>query len=325
MGHYIFKGNATVGAYVARCLEDAGWEPTEFAGQADAALTYFVSQSRLEDAYFESDGLIHGLHPGAVIIDLSPAAPTFARELSALATVNDLLCVEAPLCVDNILDMDPFADSSKISCFAAGEDDALDAAMPLIEVLASHVNRAGRPGMGQLKKAMHTISEIPRFIASIEAKALDHAVVTASFSPLTKEESEHTEAWPPENASAAGIFTIEMMTAEVSAALMAAEDVGLVLPQIESAMRLFDVLSVLGGVDMWPVALSLLYCDEETSTAAGLDWAHAQEVYGSALGDFDDFDEYDDYDEDDYDADSDDFDGGANGFFGGGYGRFSSN
>ena len=325
MGYYIFKGNATVGGYVARCLEEAGWEPTDFAGQADAALTYFTSQSRLEDAYFETDGLIHGLHSGAVVIDLSPAAPTFARELSALATVNDLLCVEAPLCVEYVSAGDPFADASKVSCFAAGEDDALDAAMPLIDVLAGHADRVGGPGAAQLKKAMHTISEAARFISSIESKALDHAVKAASVSLVAQTEDAHAGVWPPEDASAAGVFTIEMMTSEVSAAVMAAEDVGLVLPQLESTMRLLDVLSVLGGVDMGPAALSLLYCDEEKSTAAGLDWNRAKEAYGMSGDGFDDFDDYDDYDEEDYGADPNGFDGGADGFFGGVYGRFSSN
>ena len=315
MGHYIFKGNATVGAYVARCLEAAGWEGTEFAGQADAALTYCMPQGVLEDAYFESDGLIHGLRAGAVIVDLSPAPPTFARELSALATVNDLLCVEAPLCVEDVLAADPFADRSKIACLAAGEDDALKAAMPILEALAGRVDRVGGPGAGQLKKAARTISEAARLVSSIEAAALEHATIAAS--PLSAPTSGGAVEgdWPPENASETGTFTVEMMMAEVSAAVMAGEDADLVLPQLESAMRLLDVLSVVGGVDKGPAALTLLYCDEETSTAAGLDWNRAQEVYGAALDDYDDYDDYED----------DGFDGGADGFFGGGYGRFSSN
>ena len=321
MGCYIFKGNATVGEYVARCLESAGWERTDFAGQADAALTYCMPQSALEDAYFESDGLIQGLRPGAAIIDLSPAPPTFARELSALATVNDLLCVEAPLCIGDMLAVDPFNDRSKISCFAAGESDALEATMPILEALAGRIEQAGGPGAGQLKKAAHTISEAARVVASIEAAALEHVVEEGALSPTVSIGRAAEHAWPPENASAAGSFTVEMMLAEVSAAMMAAEDVGLVLPQLESITRLLDVLSVLGGIDMGPNALSLLYCDEEVSTAAGLDWTRAKEAYGAALDDLDDYDDYDDG----FDADPDDFDGGVDGFFGGGYGRFSSN
>lgn len=321
MGSYIFKGNATVGEYVARCLESAGWESTDFAGQADVALTYCMPQSALEDAYFESDGLIHGLRAGAVIVDLSPAPPTFARELSALATVNDLLCVEAPLSIGDMLANDAFEDRSKITCFAAGENDALEAAMPILEALAGHVEQAGGPGSGQLKKATHTISEAARVVASIEAAALEHVVESAALSPAVSIGRAVKDSWPPEISSAYGSFTVEMMLAEVSAAMMAAEDVGLVLPQLESITRLLDVLSVLGGIDMEPKALSLLYCDEEVSAAAGLDWNRAKEIYGAAHDDFDDYDDYDDG----YDADPDGFDGGVDGFFGGGYGRFSSN
>lgn len=34
--------------------------------------------------------------PGTVLVDLSAATPNFAREINAVACVNDLVMVEAP-------------------------------------------------------------------------------------------------------------------------------------------------------------------------------------------------------------------------------------
>ena len=87
---FSFRGNEAVGRAVKRGMTDLGWTYEPDAGKADAVFTYFTSEPSLEDAYFEDNGLIKLAAPGTLVIDLSPASPTFARELAAIAAVNDL-------------------------------------------------------------------------------------------------------------------------------------------------------------------------------------------------------------------------------------------
>ena len=77
-----------------------------------------------------------------------------------------------------------------------------------------------------------------------------------------------------------GPYTCEMFMAELSAALMAADDVDLILPQAEAAMHLLELLAVIGGSDLTPAALALVYGDEKSCARHGLDWTRAEQAYG---------------------------------------------
>ena len=57
---FVFVGNDTVGNMVADRLCGAGWQRVGDAGAADAVLTYFTTQTALEDAYFGDNGIVQG-------------------------------------------------------------------------------------------------------------------------------------------------------------------------------------------------------------------------------------------------------------------------
>ncbi len=85
--------------------------------------------------------------------------------------------------------------------------------------------------------------------------------------------------------------------------MMAADDYELILPQVESAFHLLELLAVIGGAAKSPTALSLVYGSDHDGDAYGLDWSRADALYAEEDGpDLDALD--DDYDEfDDEDAD----------------------
>ncbi len=53
-----------------------------------------------------------------------------------------------------------------------------------------------------------------------------------------------------------GTYTVEMLMSELSAALTAADDVDLILPQAEACLHLLELLAVIGGSDKAPAALA---------------------------------------------------------------------
>ena len=309
-GSYVFAGQGSVGAFIEKRLAGIGWVPAEHAGAADAAITYCSSQNALEDAYFEENGLIHALRTGAFAIDLSPVAPAFARELSAIATVNDISFIEAPLVIKDIEARDPFGEDAGILCFCASDDVVSEDAKEILAAIAEQVEETGAAGTAQIKKMECTIDSVTRLVARIEAESLKQAI--GEMSQLGQATAGQFTAREFE-----GTYTVEMMMAEVAAVIAAAEDADLVLPQIEAAMRLLEVLAVIGGLDMRPQALKLLYCEESRGAAMGLDWKRAQAMFGHD----DEWDGYDDQDAADgfYDDEDDE------GFFGGAYGGYSSN
>lgn len=340
---YVFYGNAAVGGAVERLASNAGWQRVEELEDAGAVVTYCTSQQALEDAYFDEGGFVQSARSGTLLIDLSPASPGFSRELSAVALVSELRPVEAPIAVLNPTWEDAFSRPDNLICFAAGEDDDLAAAKPFLDAIAGEVVEEGPLGSAQLARAARTIQQVAAMISAAESQALCHAVRRAfggnglapnAPHPTTDIIQDYLEAIVKK--SFEGTYTVEMMMGELAAALTAADDSDLILPQTEACMHLLELLAVIGGSDKAPIALSLVYGEEEACAEQGLDWSRAENFYGDhghgeehdhehGHGDgeegSDDYDEYDGYD--DYDGFSGTYDN--DGVYHGRYGSYSPN
>ena len=80
-------------------------------------------------------------------------------------------------------------------------------------------------------------------------------------------------------------FMVEHLRKDIALALQRAEDLDVAMPGAETAFTLFDMLCQIGGSRMGTQALSLLYSDEATGAAAGLDWSLLNpEDYGASDG-----------------------------------------
>lgn len=324
---FAYVGNDTVGSMVERCLTEIGYVRTTDVESAQVVVTYCTSQTALEDAYFDEQGLVQTAKKGTLLVDLSPSTPSFARELNAVAVVSDLMSVEAPLVVVDVARADAFADKDNLVCFAAGDEDALESARPVLEALVGAVQDTGGAGSAQLARAAYTLQTTAQVVAAIEADALYRAVRRTSS--MFGQAIERVGAATPtaEYVLAAvnsghfdGTYTVEMFMAELSAALTAADDADLILPQAEACLHLLELLAVIGGSDKAPSALALVYGEEAACAEQGLDWTRAEEAYGEAE---DDYDEYD-YDDCGCGHDHDHPHGGYPGYSTG-YGTYSAN
>ncbi|MBQ9002533.1 MAG: NAD(P)-dependent oxidoreductase [Eggerthellaceae bacterium] len=291
-GSYAFMGHEAIGSHVEERLAKIGWTRVEDVADAEVAFTYFISTSLLEDAYFDDGGLVKNAVPGTVLVDLSPSTPSFAREISAVATVNDLVFVEAPLAV-----LDPFG-QVEFRCFVACEEpDRADDVLALLDAIAVSVEQRDAVGAAQLARATNTIRMAANIVGAVESDAL-----VRSVREVASAETEIDDEF-------AGGFPIELLLAEVVAAMTTADDVDLILPQLEAAMHLLELMVVIGGADMNPKALSLLYREEAASAAHGLDWTRAEGLYA----------------EHDHGYDHDAYDYGDGIGFPGGFGGYSAN
>ncbi len=284
---YLFMGHATVDVAVTAGLEAQGYERADKPCDADVILTYLSSQSVLEDIYFDDGGLIQSAQHGTLLIDLSPATPSVVREIEAVATVNDLMFVEAPLVVLDATVPDAFGEYSNLACYLTGETDALDQARVVVSAFASSLREFNGAGIAQVARAVHTIQSVAHMLATIEADALVAAIrhVPAGMSAHVEQAvSAHGETAEATLAALAtqrfsGTFTIEILMAELYAAIATADDAKLILPQAETALNLLELLASIGGLDMTPTALSLAYRDEAQGIEFGLDWSRIGETH----------------------------------------------
>ena len=300
---FSYVGNETVGDTVAFRLQREGIALVEDIASAEVVFTYCTSQTQLEDVYFDDGGLIECSRPGTLLVDLSPSTPSFAREMDAVALVNELQPVEAPLAVVDPTQREAFADPKNLACFVGGEEDHVKRARPLLELFAATIDETGGAGSAQLARAAYTLQATAQIVSAIEAQAL-YSATRSSPSSFGQMEGDAGAATPLSEDVLRAVrgekyessYTVEMFMAELSAAITAADDVDLILPQAESALRLLEVLAVIGGADKGPAALSLIYGEEEACAKQGLDWTRAEEYYGtdsdSGHGHGDDDDDY---------------------------------
>lgn len=325
---FAFAGDLAVGEVLSRRMEEAGFVLASGVDSADCVCTYCLSQSTLEDAYLGTGGIIENAREGCVLVDLSPSTATMARELYALARVNEMQFIDAPLVLKDLCAHDAFGDRDNILILAGGEDEAFRIVEPLLRAIAGDVRLIGLAGAGQLGKAACTLQQVPQLVSLVEAHALSRgedggeeahrsalqAAVDARI--ITPETARLYDAIATEHFQ--GTHTCAVLMAEVSAVIAGAEESQVVLPQTESCQRLLELFLVVGGAQLPGAALSLSYAEEETCAAYGIDWSRAEGLYDHEHEhDLERFDE----DEDDayrfaFDDDEEDY---------AGYGGFSSN
>ena len=297
---FFAEGHDTITYLVTQAMKRAGLRPVRDVKRAKVVFTYYTVEPDLEDAYFDSEGLVQLADPGTFLVDLSPSSPHFAHELFAVASVSDLHFVAAPMALMDQLAEDPFAPENLV-VYVGGDASDVAAMRPLLEAFAQ-IKVVGEAGAAQLARAAHTINQTARIVAAAETEALYRAINESSLD-FTADLSRAAAVLPADDVRTrmlasvvarqfVGDYTTEMMTGEIAAALTAADDVELIMPQLEAAMSLVELLDVIGETPLAPAGLSLLFADEAEGKRNGLDWSRSRELFEH--GDEDEWDQDDD-------------------------------
>lgn len=301
MPTYAYRGDKSFIDHIAKRLEEAGFSREGEPEIADVVLTYCTNMTQLEDLYFGEESLVEAMVAGSVAIDLSPSTPNFANEINAMCTINDIAFISAPMVVKNQVASDAFT-KSNLSCFAAGEDGAIQKASVILDAIFGDVQEVGSAGVAQLAKASNTLQKVAEVVSAIEGSTLFKAARTSvssidikSFTPEATSPEAFFVLQAIQEERFDGDFTIEMLMAELSAAIMAADDYEVIIPQAEAAFHLLELLAMIGGAYKSPAALWLVYgeASEEKYEKAGLDWSRAQ-AYFSEDHEHEDSDPFDD-------------------------------
>lgn len=302
---FAFKGDETIGEHVIDTLQGHGYLHVSDVKSADAVFVHCSHTGAIEDVFFDDDGLVKEALPETYLVNLSPSTPSLAREIAAVAAVNDLRCVEAPFALVDPFSKDGFAEASNLMIYMGGESQDCYAVEECLKVLADQVVMTDDAGSAQLAKVCHTIRQASHIIAAVEELALCHDLHqdTAShqageFPVFERDEGLLKLVRAVDDKDFSSNYTTAYLMSDVAAAMATADDSDLILPQLEAALHILELFGIIGGADKDAAALALLYRDEEEGKAAGLDWERAENYYRNMAAEA--VDEYD-YDGDDFD------------------------
>jgi 3-hydroxyisobutyrate dehydrogenase len=120
---------------------------SDVAKQSDFIFTMVGSPAEVRDVYFSEHGILQGLRPGSIVVDMSTTAPSLSCEIASHARKIGAQAVDAPVSGGDI-----GAKDATLSIMAGGDVSAVDAVRPLFDCMGKSVVYMGSAGSGQHTK-----------------------------------------------------------------------------------------------------------------------------------------------------------------------------
>jgi 3-hydroxyisobutyrate dehydrogenase-like beta-hydroxyacid dehydrogenase len=115
--------------------------PGEVAQAADITFSMVMDTAALSSITEGPDGILAGLSPGKIYIDMSTVSPRLTRELAGRVAATGAQMLDAP--VSGSL---PAAESGTLIIYVGGSAEALEKARPVLEQLSQKIIHVGENG-----------------------------------------------------------------------------------------------------------------------------------------------------------------------------------
>jgi 3-hydroxyisobutyrate dehydrogenase-like beta-hydroxyacid dehydrogenase len=168
-GHQVHGTNRTVAK--ARPLIDRGlrWHatPREVAAACDIVFSMVSDDPALEAITGGPDGIVAGLTPGKVYVDMSTVSPEVGVEIAGRVRSAGARMLDGPVSGGG-----PHAESGTLTIMVGGEEAAFRLVEPLLRELGQSVTRVGANGRGLLLKLAIDITVAVQTLAVTEGLLL---------------------------------------------------------------------------------------------------------------------------------------------------------
>lgn len=114
--------------------------------------TMVGAPSDVEEVILGQAGVLAGLKPGGLLIDMTTSTPALAQTVAAWAAVQGVASVDAPVSGGDV-----GAQAASLSIMCGGSDEAMARAAPLLQHMGKSVRHMGGPGAGQHTKMCNQV------------------------------------------------------------------------------------------------------------------------------------------------------------------------
>jgi 3-hydroxyisobutyrate dehydrogenase len=262
-GHPLHVHNRTRSK--AQPLLDAGaaWHDSAggAAAAADVVVTILGFPKDVEETYLGPGGIVERARRGALLIDMTTSSPVLARRIAAAAAARGLDALDAPVSGGDV-----GAREARLVVMVGGEPSAFERARPVLSLLGKNIALQGPPGSGQHCKMANQIACAVGMVAWCEALAygaragLDPSRVLGSIS------GGAAGSWAMSNLGPRALggnfapgFYVKHIRKDIGIAVAAADEMGLELPGLDCARRLYDLVAEKGWEEFGTQVLYRLY------------------------------------------------------------------
>jgi len=249
----------------AQDLVDRGaqWQPSpgKVAAAADVIITIVGFPADVESVYLGEDGVLAQARSGSLAIDMTTSCPNLASRIAQEAAAKGIEVLDAPVSGGDI-----GAREARLSIMVGGSVSGFERALPLFEIMGKNIVHQGPAGSGQHTKMCNQIAIASGMMAISEAMAYAQKSGLQPETVLKSIESGAAGSWSLTNLAprvlkgdyAPGFF-VKHFIKDMKIAIESAQAMGLDLPGLQLAKKLYDQLAAKGCEDDGTQALFKLY------------------------------------------------------------------
>ena len=134
--------------------EGALWadSPAAVARQAPMVITMVADSPDVEQVVLGPQGVIEGVRPGGVVIDMSTVSPRVERAIAQQLATRGVAYMDAPVSGGSW-----GAIQGTLAIMVGGEEDAFRRALPIFEAMGKSITYMGPSGAGQVTKLVNQV------------------------------------------------------------------------------------------------------------------------------------------------------------------------
>lgn len=198
-----------------------GDTPCAVAAAADVVFTMVTDTSALQAVTDGPDGILAGLGPGKVYVDMSTVSPAVSRELASRVAAAGAAMLDAPV-LGSVITLQ----EGKLSVMVGGSREVFDRVKPILQDIGTKVTHVGENGLAVSMKIASNLTLAVQMLAFSEAvllaektgipreTAVDVLVNSVIASPMVKYRGPFVLVMPDE-----AWFNVNMMQKDLNLAL----------------------------------------------------------------------------------------------------------
>jgi 3-hydroxyisobutyrate dehydrogenase-like beta-hydroxyacid dehydrogenase len=249
-GHQVVGSNRTKSKAAGLIERGMQWcdSPRQATEAADVVISMVTDSDALRAITGGPDGILAGLHPGDVYIDMSTVSPDTSTEIAAQVSAMGASMVAAPVSGSVTA-----VDQGSLAIMVGGDAEAFARVEPIIGELGSSVTRVGDVGQALLVKLAVNISLAVQMLAFSEGVllaerggvsrdvAIEALTTSAIGSPMLQARAPMLRELPDR-----AWFDVALLHKDIRLALDSGRDLEVPLPSTRVADDLLTTTTELG-------------------------------------------------------------------------------
>ncbi len=216
---------------------------------AEVAIIMVPDTPDVEAALFGAGGVLEGLSPGKLVIDMSSISPTATKDFAARINAAGCDYLDAPVSGGEV-----GAKNAALTIMVGGPDAAFDRALPLFQAMGKNITLVGPNGAGQTTKVANQI------IVALNIQAVSEALVFAAKAGADPAKVRQALMGGFANSRILEVhaerminrtfdpgFRIALHQKDLNLALQSAKELGVALPNTATAQQMFSACAAMGG------------------------------------------------------------------------------